>query len=292
MAAMKTLNNFNKTLLNSINLKTILFSIALVCFTQIGFGQVFITELADPNNNLNARYVELYNAGESSVDLSTWRLDKYTNTSITVSQTLALTGTIAGGGFYIIATGPSDSVFFDVFGFTPDQWDETINHVAGSNGDDKIALIDGTGTLVDIFGTPGSDSKDQNTAENFEDGRAERVSTITNANSTWTASEWDVDNDQGFGSGAQDAPGGFDPGVWIGYSSSEPEITLGAVSGNTSEDGTTATFTAVLNVAPTSDVVLDITSGDTAEVNVSPSTLTFTAANWDTPQTITSTGVR
>jgi hypothetical protein len=68
-------------------------------------------------------------------------------------------------------------------------------------------------------------------------------------------------------------------------------ITLGTVSGNTSEDGAPATFTAVLNVAPTSDVVLDITSGDTAEVNVSPSTLTFTAANWDTPQTITATGV-
>ena len=37
---MKTLNNFNKTLLNSINFKTILCSIALVCFIQIGFGQV------------------------------------------------------------------------------------------------------------------------------------------------------------------------------------------------------------------------------------------------------------
>ena len=40
---MKTLNNFNKTLFNSINLKTILFSIALVCFTQIGFGQTTIS---------------------------------------------------------------------------------------------------------------------------------------------------------------------------------------------------------------------------------------------------------
>ena len=36
---MKTFANFHKTLLHSINFKTILFSIALVCFTQIGFGQ-------------------------------------------------------------------------------------------------------------------------------------------------------------------------------------------------------------------------------------------------------------
>ena len=37
---MKTLYNFNKTLLYCINYKTIFSFIALVCFTQIGFGQV------------------------------------------------------------------------------------------------------------------------------------------------------------------------------------------------------------------------------------------------------------
>ena len=70
-----------------------------------------------------------------------------------------------------------------------------------------------------------------------------------------------------------------------------PGISLGSVSGNTSEDGTTATFTAVLDAAPISDVVLDVTSGDTGEVTVAPSSVTFTTANWDTPQTITATGV-
>ena len=38
-------------------------------------------------------------------------------------------------------------------------------------------------------------------------------------------------------------------------------------------------------------VVLNITSGDTGEVTVSPSTLTFTSANWDQTQTITATGI-
>lgn len=73
--------------------------------------------------------------------------------------------------------------------------------------------------------------------------------------------------------------------------SAGPGITLGAVSGNTSEDGTTATFTIVLNAQPTTDVVLNITSGDTGEVTLNEATLTFTNANWDTPQTITATGV-
>jgi hypothetical protein len=75
------------------------------------------------------------------------------------------------------------------------------------------------------------------------------------------------------------------------FSGSTPGISLGSVSGNTNETGTTATFTAVLNAAPTSDVVVNVTSGDTGEVTVSPSTLTFTNANWDQAQTITVTGV-
>lgn len=70
-----------------------------------------------------------------------------------------------------------------------------------------------------------------------------------------------------------------------------PGITLSAVSGNTIESGTTATFTVVLTAQPTDDIVLNISSADIGEVTVSPSTLTFTNANWETPQQITLTGV-
>ncbi|MHA7863661.1 T9SS type B sorting domain-containing protein [Flagellimonas marinaquae] len=59
---------------------------------------------------------------------------------------------------------------------------------------------------------------------------------------------------------------------------------------NTSEDGATDTFSVVLDVQPTSNVVFDIVSGDTGEATVSPSLLTFTPANWDTPQVIIVTG--
>jgi hypothetical protein len=76
------------------------------------------------------------------------------------------------------------------------------------------------------------------------------------------------------------------------YSTTAAGISLGSVSGNTNESGTTATFTAVLlNVAPTTDVVLNISSSDNGEVTISPSTLTFTNGDWDTPQTITATGI-
>ncbi|MDB4113943.1 lamin tail domain-containing protein [Flavobacteriaceae bacterium] len=75
------------------------------------------------------------------------------------------------------------------------------------------------------------------------------------------------------------------------FSGSTPGISLGTVSGNTNESGTTATFTTVLNSAPTSDVFINVTSGDTGEVTVSPSILTFTSINWDQAQIVTATGV-
>ncbi|RIV42964.1 gliding motility-associated C-terminal domain-containing protein [Flagellimonas pelagia] len=59
----------------------------------------------------------------------------------------------------------------------------------------------------------------------------------------------------------------------------------------TSETGTTDTFTVVLDAQPLTDVVLDVVSGDTGEGTVDLPQLTFTNANWDTPQTVTVTGV-
>ena len=58
-----------------------------------------------------------------------------------------------------------------------------------------------------------------------------------------------------------------------------------------SETGTTTdTFTIVLNKAPTDDVVFEITSSDTTEAIVT-GTVTFTAGNWSTAQTVTITSV-
>ena len=66
-----------------------------------------------------------------------------------------------------------------------------------------------------------------------------------------------------------------------------------AESGGTSvsETGTTDTFTLVLDAQPTTDVVLTVASGDTGEATLSPASVTFTNANWNTAQTVTVTGV-
>src|SRR5207237_5145566 len=59
----------------------------------------------------------------------------------------------------------------------------------------------------------------------------------------------------------------------------------------TTEAGGTATFTIVLNSQPTANVTIGLSSSNTAEGTVSTSSVTFTAANWNTAQTITVTGV-
>jgi len=201
-----------------------------ILITGTTFSQVFITELADPNNHDCLRYIELYNAGGTPVDLSTWRIDKYTDASATVSQTLALTGTIAAGGFYIIATGPEDTDMITYLEVTPDQWDAGADNVAGSDGDDNLELYDGTNTLIDQFGVPGEDGT--GTCHEFEDGRVERKASVLAGNPTWDEAEWNVwakNTVSGCTSHvgiAQDAPGIFDPRAWIGTSYSPPTNAL------------------------------------------------------------------
>ena len=70
-------------------------------------------------------------------------------------------------------------------------------------------------------------------------------------------------------------------------------ITVTPTSGLTTTEagGGTATFTVVLASEPTANVTVGLSSSDTTEGTVSPASLTFTAANWSTPQTVTVTGV-
>ena len=59
----------------------------------------------------------------------------------------------------------------------------------------------------------------------------------------------------------------------------------------TTESGVTATFTVRLNSQPTAAVTIALSSSDPTEGTVAPASLTFTPANWNTPQTVTATGV-
>ncbi len=72
-------------------------------------------------------------------------------------------------------------------------------------------------------------------------------------------------------------------------------VTPTLVGGNpaliTRESGTTAQFTVVLGSQPTSDVTIPLSASPADEVSLSASALTFTTADWSTPQTVTVTGI-
>lgn len=72
---------------------------------------------------------------------------------------------------------------------------------------------------------------------------------------------------------------------------STPGFIIGAISGNTGEGGSTATYTVRLDTQPDGRVVIDIVSSDTGEGTVSPASITFTSSDYDTDQTVTVTGV-
>lgn len=190
-------------------------------------NKVFINELADPNNATRGRFVELYNDGNTNVDLVGWKLIRYTNGGTTASaEEHHLVGIINANSTFVIGkvSDPSTSTddFESIYGFPPDQAADphsngTVNMVVtpiDSNGDDQILLIAPDGSTKDIFGVIGEDGS--GTAHEFEDGKAVRKLSVTQSNPVWTSTEWDVWNDTG-GNGTtndpQNAPDDFTPGI-------------------------------------------------------------------------------
>lgn len=68
-------------------------------------------------------------------------------------------------------------------------------------------------------------------------------------------------------------------------------IALSVTALTTSESGGSASFNVVLSTPPTANVTVAVTSSNTSEGIVSPASLTFTTANWSTPQAVIATGV-
>lgn len=154
---------------------------------------ILISEIADPNNNAGARFIELYNASSDSLSLKGWTLQRYTNDNVEVSSSIDLSElTIEANGLLVIS--PNAEEFEIVYGFVPDLGVGT-NSPADSNGDDNIVLVDPFGKIIDIFGIVGQDGS--NTNHEFEDGRALRRPEIINGNAIFNANEWQIFNDTG-----------------------------------------------------------------------------------------------
>ena len=246
---------------------TLLFTLVISSF---GYSQVIITELADPNNDSTARYVEIYNAGSSAVDLTGWELRRWTNANTNPQTTgvdLTSLGSFPAGSFAIIAANGTG--FQDAFGISADIIAGT-GGAADSNGDDQIAIFDDSDVTIDIFGVPGEDGS--GTCHEFEDGRAERKANVKTAKTTWSEADWNVWADTTVSgctshvNSPQNAPGGnFDPKSWIG-ASSDPIILISSPTDN-----------EVLNPETTStDVTLSISNFTVASGGTGDGYITYT----------------
>ncbi len=148
---------------------------------------LIISEVADPGDDADARFVELYNLSTDSIflDVDDWYLTKQVNGG--TYYDVHLTGdTILPGETYVVAA--SSSSFSSAYGFIPDKANGNIN----GNGDDGYYLFFGGdhsgGILIDAYGVQGFDGTGMDWE--YSDSKAVRKRSVGSPNSTWTASEW------------------------------------------------------------------------------------------------------
>ena len=150
---------------------------------------LIISEVSDPGDDIDGRFLEIYNNGDSSIDLDAFEVYfvKSTNAGTSYPE-LALTGTILPNQVMTIA---SSSDMNSTYGFTPDFSDSDAN----GNGDDAYYLYFGggrtSGDILDAYGVIGVDGSGQ--AWEYEDSRAIRnTPKSVTPKSSWTSSEWTI----------------------------------------------------------------------------------------------------
>ncbi|SEA66604.1 T9SS type A sorting domain-containing protein [Psychroflexus halocasei] len=150
---------------------------------------LIFTEIADPSDIFEARFIEVYNNGSAPIDFNTTvvYLARYANGGIS-PQKVQLTGVLAAGSYYTVAYDEME--FNTAYGFDADLSSGIIN----GNGNDVYALYfdgdDTTGVLFDIYGEIGVDGSGE--VWEYEDSRAVRNDINTLPNTVWTASEWTI----------------------------------------------------------------------------------------------------
>ncbi|OYT15174.1 MAG: hypothetical protein B7C24_14430 [Bacteroidetes bacterium 4572_77] len=156
--------------------------------TEAATGEtLIISEVADPNDDYSARFVELYNAGASTIDFDTetWYLCFQANGGNFTNKQLS--GKIYPGETYV--TSYSISAFPANYSFVSD-----FQTGFNGSGDDGYFLYKNgdqtSGSLIDAYGVLDEDGTGK--TWEYTNKQAKRKNGILNANSTWTASEWDI----------------------------------------------------------------------------------------------------
>lgn len=115
-------------------------------FAATNFSDLIISEYVEGSSSNKA--IEIYNGTGSSVDLSTYTVELYSNGATTATQTEKLTGTIEPGDVFVIANASAAQEILD-------QADIT-SKVTYFNGDDALLFKNGE-AVIDSIGKLGED---------------------------------------------------------------------------------------------------------------------------------------
>jgi hypothetical protein len=148
---------------------------------------LFISEVTDPADNYNGRFIELYNSGTEAVDFNTitMYLSRQSNGTTTWGE-VQLAGTVGAGETFVLG----GSSFETVYGFPPDQ---QTGIITGNGNDAYVLFLNGnhtTGTIHDIYGAVNIDGT--GTLWEYTDSRAIRLEGITTPRTIWDAAEWEI----------------------------------------------------------------------------------------------------
>ena len=151
-------------------------------------ASLMFTEISDPSDDTNARFIEIKNVSNSSIDfdVNTYYISRQIDGE--TWEDFQLTGSLGPACIRIIANNSSS--FSSAYSFSPEYSSSIIN----GDGNDTYIIYSGgdhnTGTIVDIYGQIGQDGSEE--TWNYENSKAVRKSKVGGGVSTWDNTEWTI----------------------------------------------------------------------------------------------------
>jgi len=127
--------------------------VATVTLIDFAADGIFFSEYIEPGGGrAEQKVLEIFNGTGAAIDMSTCRVDRYTNGSPSSSADVVLSGSLAAGDVYLVCNSGLDDSMPDLC----DVYSGVVNH----NGDDAFSLTC-MGEVVDTFGRIGEDPGDE-----------------------------------------------------------------------------------------------------------------------------------
>ena len=125
-------------------------------------SELFFSEYVEGTSNNKA--LEIYNPTSNTIDLSEYTIERYSNGSNYISDSMNLNGFISPGQTWVITNAETDStnafgyIFMELYNMA-DQWAPLYPSPLYFNGNDALTLSK-NGQIIDIIGKIGEDPGD------------------------------------------------------------------------------------------------------------------------------------